>query len=64
MILIFGIIYSGYQNIKYIKLLNLKSKEKLKNEIELLLHPGFALKSEKNYLKVFRILFFSKRKRI
>ncbi len=61
----FGIIYSGYQNIKYIhKLLNLKSNKKLKNKIEILLHPGFASKSEKNLFKKSFFEYYSSVKRI
>ena len=48
----FGIIYSGQQNIKYIrKVLKFKKKLNLRNKIELLLHPGFSSKKEKKFFK-------------
>ena len=48
----FGTTYSGYQNIKYIrKVYRLKKKLNGQNKIELLFHPGFALKKEKKYFK-------------
>ena len=53
----FGIIYSGYQNVKYIKkIINLNKKYYSKNKIELLLHPGFSIKKEK---KIFKKNFFN-----
>ncbi len=52
----FGIIYSGYQNIKYIqKVIKTRNNSNFKKKIELLLHPGFAIKKEK---KIFKNIFF------
>jgi chitin disaccharide deacetylase len=47
----FGLIYSGHQNKEYLKKILDYQKKNLKKKIEILLHPGFATKKEKNLFK-------------